>query len=312
MKYILLKYHIFSLITLYIFFTSCSNKKDIKSDLTDSLSASRSGSQNLQGIDEVIPGYDYKEIIDKYQKMLPQGFSVTKYRYFIIFSELDENQTYSLIENDVKKTSAAMTENYVNKLPDVITPIIIFNDYDRYKGFVLKNYDIEESDISPYGFFKISKNVIVVRYVSWKGSIMHEVTHRFLRSDFPEIPSWFDEGFAALHEKSTYKNGVLSGDFSWRIISIRRAFENNNYTGLKTLMESSDDELYGPRSSFYYAQSRYLLMMLQQKGLLKDYYILFRDTYSTDETGITQLEKVMKKTLSEIDYELIDYLKSFK
>jgi len=204
-----------------------------------------------------------------------------------------------------------MKNNYSQTLPGEVTSIIIFNDFDKYKKFVLANYDIPEHDISPYGFYKISKNVIVIRYVSWKGSLMHELTHRFLRSDFPDIPSWFDEGFAALHEKSSFKNGVLKGEFSWRIISIRRAFDENKYTGLKTLMETNDDELYGKRSTFYYAQARYLLMYLQEKDLLKDYYNLFKSTYHKDETGITQLEKILKKPIDEIDEDLEAYLKSF-
>jgi len=308
MNFSCLKYYFI----LFFAFTSCSPRKDVKQDFADIDTVNQIEKSPLSHLDEILPGYNYNEVIEKYQNTLPSGFSITRYKYFVIFSDLDESQTYTLIENDVKNTSTAMTGNYAEKVPDIVTPIILFKEYDSYKDFALINYDIPEHDLSPYGFYKISKNVIVVRYVSWKGSILHEVTHRFLRSDFPDIPSWFDEGFAALNEKSTFINGNLSGDFSWRIISIRRAFENNTYTGLRTLMESNDEELYGHRSSYYYAQSRYLLMMLQQKGLLKDYYVLFRETYSKDETGIKQLEKVMKKPLSEIDEELVEYLKSFK
>lgn len=313
MKILYIKYYsLFFIVIAFLSFSSCYGKKDIKPDIADSNSVKQNEKSKLSRIEETLPGYEYSEIINKYNTILPSGFLVTKYKYFIIFSDLDENLTYTLIESDVKNTITAMTGNYVEKFPGEVTPIIIFNEFDSYKKFVLNNYDIEEHDLSPYGFFKISKNVIVIRYVSWKGSILHEITHRFTRSDFPDIPSWFDEGFAALHEKSTFKNENLVGEFSWRIISIRRAFENNNYTGLKLLMETNDDELYGKRSSFYYAQSRYLLMMLQQKGLLKEYYKLFRDTYTKDESGVSQLEKIMKKPINEIDEELEEYVKSFK
>jgi hypothetical protein len=68
---------------------------------------------------------------------------------------------------------------YVDKIPENITPIIFFEDYQRYKQYVLSNYNIPEHDLSPYGFYKISKNVIIIKYVSWKGSTAHEITHRF-------------------------------------------------------------------------------------------------------------------------------------
>jgi hypothetical protein len=154
--------------------------------------------------------------------------------------------------------------------------------------------------------------VIVIRYVNWKGSIPHEVTHRFTKADFPDMPSWFDEGLSSLHEKSTYKNGRLVGDFSWRIIAIRRAIKEDRYTSLEKMMKTNDNELYGRYSPFYYAQSRFLLMYLQEKGLLEDYYKLFRETYHKDNTGITQLENITGKQMHTLNEEYYDYLMSFK
>jgi hypothetical protein len=125
------------------------------------------------------------------------------------------------------------------------------------------------------------------------------------------MPSWFDEGLASLHEKSNFVNGELIGDFSLRIIPIRRAIKENTYTGLETLMKTNDDELYGTRTPFYYAQSRYLLMYLQEMRLLKDYYKLFRETFHEDNTGISQLEKTLGKPIEKIDEEYLHYINSF-
>lgn len=297
---------------IFIFSGGCSFKRDIKPDAADTVVVRNEAESDLSQLEIVLDGYNYNEIVDKYSHLINEGFSVTKYKYFVIFSELDNNTTRSLIVNDIRNTINAMMNYYVDKIPKNVTPIIFFEDFQRYKEYVLSHYDISEHDLSPYGFYKISKNVIIIKYVSWKGSTSHEITHRFLRSDFPDIPSWFDEGFASLHERASYKNGILKGEFSWRIIPLRRAIENNTYTGLRKLMESNDEEFYGGRTSYYYAQSRYLLMYLQEKDLLREYYDLFRDTYSKDETGITQLEKVLNKSLSEIDVDYLEYLKGIE
>jgi hypothetical protein len=289
----------------------CSRKSDIKPDKTEADTLKQDTRSILEDVEVEYNDYNYNDVIEHHLPNLPEGFSVIKYKYFVVFSDLDEKLTYQLITSDINYTIEAMKDNYVQTLPDNITPLILFKDYDRYRNYVLANYDIPEHDLSPYGFYKISKNVIVIRYVSWKGSIMHEVTHRFLRSDFPDVPSWFDEGFAALHEKSAYKKGELKGEFSWRIIAIRRALDGNKYTGLRKLMETNDDELYGARSTFYYAQARYLLMYVQEKGKLKDYYKSFKNTYEKDGTGITQMEKILKKPLKEIDEEFLEYLEDF-
>lgn len=300
-------------IILSILIGGCSNTEAIpkKESMADSLTLQNDEKTDLSSIEEVIYGLEYNSVIEKYSGVLPDNSSVTKFKYFVIISDLDEKLTYTLIDNDLRNTISSMEGNFVSKTPTDVTPIFLFSNYEKYKEFVLNNFNIEEDDISPYGFFKISKNTIVIRYVNWKGSLSHEVTHKFTRRDFPDMPSWFDEGFASLNEKSTYKNGILIGDFSFRIIPLRRAIKENSYTGLEKLMQTDDEELYGKRASYYYAQSRYLLMLLQQHGLLIDYYKLFRDSYISDKSGISQLEKVTGKSIEQTDKELIELIKSF-
>ncbi len=291
----------------------CGNQRsDIKQDVSDSIETRVDVKENLSELEETFTHFDYSSVIKAKSRIIPDGMSITKFRYFVVFSDMNDELTYKLIDNDVRNTIEAMSNNYVNKLPDVITPIFLFEKYENYKKFVMDNYDIPEDDISPYGFYKISKNVIVIRYVSWKGSILHEITHRFIRADFPDAPSWFDEGFASLNEKSVFKNGNLKGEFSLRILPLRRALKENTYTGLKHLMQTDDDEMYGKRTSYYYAQSRYLLMYLQEKGLLGKYYKTFRDNYKKDNSGIAQLEEVTGNQLAALDEELVEYIKSFK
>lgn len=308
----MVNYKIPVLLLSFTLSVSCGQKKDTAPGNTDSVYNRSDIKITLSEIEDIYPGYDYSKVIDEHSSIMPAGMSVTKFRQFVVFSELNEELSYRLIDNDMRNTIESMTLNFVNKTPEVVTPVYLFEKFDKYKSFVLKNYDIEEDDISPYGFYKISKNVIIIRYVNWKGSILHELTHRFIRADFPETPSWFDEGFASLNEKSTFKDGVLTGDFSLRIIPLRRAINEGTYTGLKQLMETNDDELYGKRTSYYYAQSRYLLMYLQQQGLLEKYYKYFRDNFKIDKTGIKQLQEITGKSLNMLDEELLTYIKSFK
>lgn len=291
-------------------------KNNVKFDkpVTDDIEKRKTGeaTYNFDELEEAYDNLNYDDVISEYSKKLEGNFRTVKFRYFLIFSNLEDRLTYPLINEDIRNTSEAMLNNYIEKRPDGVTAVFIFRDMDSYKDFSLKEMKMEESDLSPYGYYKISRNSIVVRFVSWKGSTSHETTHAMLQNDFPEIPAWFNEGLAALHEKSVYTNSKLVGDFSWRILALRRAFNENNYLPLRHLMTTNDDELYGGRSSFYYAQSRYALMLLQEKGLLEDYYKIFRDTYSKDHTGIKQFEKLTGMSIEKYDEELIEYIKSFK
>ncbi len=292
----------------------CSFKNDIRKDAPNYKSENttlQKVNPRLEDLEEIYDNMNYRNVIDEFSPIVPGLKSVTRFGYYVIFSELDENTTYDLIDKDIRCTVDAMTNNYLSNFPDSVTPVILFKDFDSYRYFSINKFGMEENDLSPFGYYKISKNAIVIKYVNWKGSTSHEITHSLIQHDFPDIPSWFNEGFAALHEKYLYKDGEMIGDFSWRIVSLRRAFRENTYTGLRTLMETNDNELYDTRTSFYYAQSRYLLMYLQKQGLLNDYYKLFRGTYDDDPTGITQLEKITHKPLKKIDKELVDYIHTF-
>src|SRR4030066_348104 len=74
------------------------------------------------------------------------------------------------VNKDIRKDSDEMTKNYVSRLPDSVTPVFLFKDYDTYKNFSVNTIGLESDDLSPFGFYKISNNVIVIRYISWKGS----------------------------------------------------------------------------------------------------------------------------------------------
>lgn len=302
------------IILIFLFSTAvygCMEPNDIRQDVQDSAEVNEDVRRSLSELEDTYTGFNYHEIINRHSPVLPDGMSITRFKHFVIFSDLDEETTYHIIDNDIRQTIDGMVNGYVNRTPDSVTAVFLFRNFEDYKDFTLKNTDIDEEDLSPYGYYKITQNIIVVRYVEWKGSTKHEIAHRYTKADFPDAPSWFDEGLSSLLEKSRYENGKLIGEFSWRIVALRRAIKDGNYTKLGKMMRTNDEQLYSKRVSYYYAQSRYLLMYLEEKGLLETYYKTFRDTYRQDKTGITQLEKLLGKSLNEIDEDYYSYITSF-
>jgi hypothetical protein len=64
---------------------------------------------------------------------------------------------------------------------------------------------------------------------------------------------------------------------------------------LRTLSEMIEDKNFRAEQlvSINYAQARYLMFYLQEKGLLKRYYTEFRDHADKDPTGIESLKKTI-------------------
>ena len=86
------------------------------------------------------------------------------------------------------------------------------------------------------------------------------------------------------------------------------AIKDKSYTSLEKLMKTDWEEFYGKRSEVNYSQARYLCMYLQENGLLKRYYKNFRDTYNNDKTGISQIEKITGKSISELDTDYVSWV----
>lgn len=305
------------LAVILLLLAGCGMKSNLKFDKPISGTGKESDeiemvANNFTELEEVYENLDYDEVISEYTNKLDNTFRTVRFRYFVVFSNLEDKITYQLIDSDIRNTTDVMLNNYIETRPDKVTAVFLFKDIPTYKDFSVKEFGVDETDLSPFGFYKISKNVILIRYVNWKGSVSHEVTHAMLQNDFPDIPSWFNEGFAAMHEKAIFNNGRFIGNFNWRILALRRAFNDNTYTSLRHLMNTDDTELYGKRSSFYYAQACYAFMLMQEKGWFEDYYKSFRDNYAQDPTGIKQFEKLSGISIEQFDKDVIEYIQSFK
>jgi hypothetical protein len=59
------------------------------------------------------------------------------------------------------------------------------------------------------------------------------------------------------------------------------------------LMAQNEDQFYEKDPGTNYAQSRYLVYYLQDKGLLRDYYRRFVKNHAKDPTGLETLKQVV-------------------
>jgi hypothetical protein len=79
---------------------------------------------------------------------------------------------------------------------------------------------------------------------------------------------------------------------NWRQPALKRAIREGSLRPLRELIEDPDfyrDDLVG----LNYAQARYLMFYLQEKGLLAQYYRACRDGCADDPTGRKSLEALL-------------------
>jgi hypothetical protein len=254
--------------------------------------------------------FDYSSKVSEIKSELNGDFIVVGYSYFVIASNLSEKETRDITDNTISKAAACFYNDYFEKKPYDLTTIFLFKDDASYRYWAKKLYG--DTDLSRFGYYRPSTKIMLMNIATGTGTLVHEMTHALVRYDFPEIPSWFNEGLGSLYERSSLSNGEILGYVNWRLPALQKAINDNSYTPLSTLVKTNEDEFYGDGSEFNYAQARYLCMYLQEKGLLKKYYKAFRDNYSNDNTGKITLEKIAGKNLNELDKDYVEWVKTLK
>ncbi|MCX6161865.1 MAG: hypothetical protein NTV87_11120 [Ignavibacteriae bacterium] len=254
--------------------------------------------------------FNYNSTVKKLKKTLGRNFVIKTYSCFVVASNLEVKETQKIIDHTIAEAEKCFYNDYFEKKPDEIVTIYLFKDEKSYRTWAKKLFG--DDDVSSFGYYKPSKRAMLMNIATGGGTLVHELTHAFVRYDFPDIPVWFNEGLGSLYERCSMKNKIITGLVNWRLPSVQKAIKNRVYTGLGHLINTGGEEFYGENSGFYYAQARYFCMYLQEKGLLKTFYKKFRDGYEDDKTGEIFITEVLNKSVAEIDREFAQWVWQLK
>jgi hypothetical protein len=168
--------------------------------------------------------------------------------------------------------------------------ILLFETEGPYRRLAKKWFN--DDNVPHFGFYRHSDHAMLMNVGTGTGTLVHELTHALIAPDFPTVPDWFNEGLASLYEQSTINGDTIRGLPNWRLPALQKAIEMKT---LRTLSEMIEDKNFRAEQlvSINYAQARYLMFYLQEKGLLKRYYTEFRDHADKDPTGIESLKKTI-------------------
>jgi hypothetical protein len=253
---------------------------------------------------------NYESKVNELRSALSSDFIIYGHSYFVIASNLSQAETDKIISNTIDRAVTCFYNDFFDTRPNEATTIFLFKNDETYRHWAKKLYD--DDDLSRYGYYKPYDKTMLMNINTGTGTLVHEMTHALVRYDFPDIPSWFNEGLGSLYERCSLNNSQILGYVNWRLPALQDAIADKSYTSLERLTKTDYDTFYGNGSDVNYSQARYLSMYLQENGLLKKFYKHFRDTYSRDNTGKSQLEKITGKTISELDSDYVAWVKMLK
>lgn len=234
---------------------------------------------------------DYEKHIQELKEKVPEGFTIVIQKPFIVIGDESPARVKLRAEKTIKWTVDMLKQDYFAKDPLDIIDIWLFKNEESYNKHTKDIFGNEP--ISPYGYYLEEEKALVMNIKTGGGTLVHEIVHPFMHANFPECPTWFNEGLASLYEQCGEKDGHIYGYTNWRLEGLQKAIKQGVVPSFKTLTSMNENTFYTQDKGTNYGQARYLCYYLQEKGLLVKFYHQFFENRKKDPTGYETLKKVL-------------------
>jgi hypothetical protein len=260
------------------------------------------------GVEPSIPQYmqdlprseeESMRMIGEIRRELGDGAQVEQVEEFFFVATNDTEEQFLKCKGTVARMFRYLYKDYFRKKPEKPIRVYLFRDRQTYEEYHQATY--QKAPSTPFGFYMASERKMVMNIATGLGTLAHELVHPLLAEDFPEVPSWFNEGFASLFEQSITKNGKTVGLVNWRLPGLHKALKSDKGVPLRELLSLSAGQFYGDNRGVNYATARYLCLYLQENGQLTAFYTAFKAGRKEDSTGLAALEKATGKKLDDLE-----------
>jgi hypothetical protein len=237
---------------------------------------------------------DYAQHVLALKKKLPDGFDLRIEPPFVVVGNCGTEDLKANCERTVRWAVAQLKKEFFERDPKEILTIWLFKDDESYRTTAKRIFGSEPT--TPYGYYSAADKALVMNISTGGGTLVHEIVHPFVRSNFPNCPAWFNEGLGSLFEQSDERNGHIVGKTNWRLRGLQLAIRDKKVRTFRDLTATSDGEFYTRDEGTNYAQARYLCYYLQEHGELSKFYQNFVSNHNVDPTGYKTLVKILGET----------------
>jgi hypothetical protein len=247
-----------------------------------------------------------KKTAERLQKQLGDECAVMVHKPFVVAGDMTAKQLEDHYRTTISPAARAMANSYFRKPPTLPITVLLFSAEASYNRYAKQLFN--EEGVSVYGYYKPDKRTLVMNIATGGGTLIHEMTHALVVYDFPEIPDWFNEGLASLHEQCRFlpdEKGV-EGLPNWRLPGLQEAIRQGRLSTLQEMM--TRDDFRGPHVGLNYAQARYFCLYLQKLGRLEAFYRRFRGAHEGDPHGVdTARDLLGEEDWATLDHDFMDW-----
>jgi len=225
------------------------------------------------------------------EKLAGRQFTIVVEPPFVVMGDETPEIVRRRAEQTVRWATDRLKELYFDRDPTDILDIWLFKDKESYEKHALELFGDEPT--TPYGYFTSKHKALIMNIATGGGTLVHEIVHPFVDANFPQCPSWFNEGLGSLYEQSGERKGRIIGLTNWRLDGLQNAIKSGAVPSFKTLTSTTTHQFYNEDTGTNYAQARYLCYYLQEHGLLVKFYKEFRARHKKDPTGYQTLQTIL-------------------
>ena len=220
---------------------------------------------------------------------------------FVIAGDVSAAKLTSYAAGSVVRPAKAMWTAYFDKKPDKVITIYLFAGKKNYAPFAKQDYP--DGGQPYFGYYMPTHRRMVMDIETGTGTLVHELTHALIVYDFPDVPTWFNEGLGSLHEQCSVRAETIIGLANWRLPGLHEAIRKGQLRPLQDLVTKRD--FYGRLQGVNYAHARYFVMYMQTKGLLERFYKYYRAHHDGAKADVAAIEHVFGKKLPLIEMEFL-------
>jgi hypothetical protein len=227
-------------------------------------------------------------------KLRSNDFSIVVERPFVVVGDESEKAVKQHATDTVKWAVDRLKQDFFKKDPNEILEIWLFKDDASYRKHAKILFGDEPS--TPYGYYSSTHKALIMNINTGGGTLVHELVHPFMESNFPACPPWFNEGMGSLYEQCGEVEGHIHGYTNWRLPGLQRAIREKRLPSFEALLAMDAKTFYNDDPGDNYAQARYLCYYLQEKGLLQKFYQEFVSRQREDPSGFKSLQRFLGET----------------
>lgn len=230
------------------------------------------------------------------KKLEGQGYTVLVEPPFVVIGDAAAKDVKRITTGFLRSKVALLEKDFFTKRPEKLLEVWLFKNERSFRKGAKKFFG--DAPDTPYGYYSPDNNALVMN-VSGLGTLSHELVHPYMEVNFPDVPSWFNEGLASLFEYPGERKGHIIGNVNWRLPNLKKEIKAKTLPKLSVLLSTTTDQFYGANYDAY-AYARYLMYYLQEHGKLQDFYKKFLAD-KKDLTGASALKDVLGEDLETFE-----------